>query len=198
MHIVQDLTDLATQFWLKVRFSWWWEWSGQPFLTNGKRSASHKLIQTVGYVVDKSSGMIIQMKPLQQFIHIELRVFSSFHKMKLGMFWRILTLGTSWVKELKPHCPPTVLTDDLILFTSSSGTNSAISWFCDSRCRWCCEPSGLFFFIFCVLYWRLALVNVLSFTVKRFSFKGGSDSCWSTLVTLCSSANSTIAKTPWW
>ena len=152
--------------------------------------------------MDKSSGMIIRMKPLHQFIHIEqhieLLVFSSFHKTKLGMFWRILTFSTFWVKELKPHCRPTVLTDDLILFTSSSGTNSAISWFCDSLCRWCCEPSGLFFFIFCVLYWRLALFTVLSFTVKRFSFKRGSDSCWSTLVTLSSSANSTIAKTPWW
>ena len=153
--------------------------------------------------MDKSSGMIIRMKPLQQFIrieqhiNIELLVFSSFHKIKLGMFWRILTFSTFWVKEPKTSFPPTVLTDVLILFTSSSGTNSAISWFCDSLCRWCCEPSGLFFFIFCALYWRLALFTVLSFTVKRFSFKRGSDSCWSTLVTLCSSANSTIAKTPW-
>ena len=59
---------------------------------------SRKLIQTVGYAVDKSSGMIIRMKPLQQFIdieqHIELLVFSSFHKIKLGMFWRILTFST--------------------------------------------------------------------------------------------------------
>ena len=57
--------------------------------------------------MDKSSGMIIRMKPLQQFIHIEqhieLLVFSSFHKIKLGMFWRIFTFSTFWVKELKPH-----------------------------------------------------------------------------------------------
>ena len=37
MHTIQDLTDLAGEFWLKGKLSLRREWSGRSVLTNGKR-----------------------------------------------------------------------------------------------------------------------------------------------------------------
>ena len=89
--------------------------------------------------------------------------------------------------------PPTVGVD-LSLVMRSSDKKEAISSCWPSAS--CCESLRLRFLDFCSLTWRAALFTVLSFTVSRLPFKKGSDSWVSTTVTLSSSANSTIAKTP--
>lgn len=90
---------------------------------------------------------------------------------------------------------PTVR-DDFSLVMRSSDKNEAISLLSSWPSGSCCESWRLRFLDFCTLSWRAALFMVLSFTVSRLPLKRGRESRVSTAVTLSSSANSTMAKTP--